>query len=242
MLIEIDPRAYQAARDQAQGSLQVAEAQLADARDRTWTRRGYRRRRRLAAAQAQLVAAQASQFKARRTRGGSAACRNRRRRSRTSIPPNAALRTADAQVEQAQAAVRQADMVPQFVGAGRSAGAPARGAGGAGPGAARTGGAEPVLDQGDARRRTAGSPSATSSRATTCRRASRSCRLVTPEVWVTANFKESQLDRMRPGEQVDIGVDAYPRPAAGPATSTASSLAPARASRRFRRRTPPATS
>src|SRR5262249_19128151 len=31
--------------------------------------------------------------------------------------------------------------------------------------------------------------------------------LVTPEVWVTANFKESQLDKMRPGQRVDIGVD-----------------------------------
>jgi len=29
-------------------------------------------------------------------------------------------------------------------------------------------------------------------------------------VWVTANFKETQLDRMRPGQPVDITVDAYP--------------------------------
>jgi membrane fusion protein, multidrug efflux system len=34
--------------------------------------------------------------------------------------------------------------------------------------------------------------------------------LVTPEVWITANFKESQLDRMRPGDKVRIKVDAYP--------------------------------
>jgi membrane fusion protein, multidrug efflux system len=34
--------------------------------------------------------------------------------------------------------------------------------------------------------------------------------LVTPEVWVTANFKETQLDRMRPGQPVQIEVDAYP--------------------------------
>jgi membrane fusion protein, multidrug efflux system len=34
--------------------------------------------------------------------------------------------------------------------------------------------------------------------------------LVTPEVWVTANFKETQLDRMRPGQRVRIRVDAYP--------------------------------
>jgi membrane fusion protein (multidrug efflux system) len=33
---------------------------------------------------------------------------------------------------------------------------------------------------------------------------------VSPEVWVTANFKETQLDRMRPGQHVDISVDGYP--------------------------------
>jgi membrane fusion protein (multidrug efflux system) len=30
------------------------------------------------------------------------------------------------------------------------------------------------------------------------------------EVWVTANFKETQLDIMRPGQPVDIAIDAYP--------------------------------
>lgn len=34
--------------------------------------------------------------------------------------------------------------------------------------------------------------------------------IVTPRVWVTANFKESQLERMRPGDKVKIEVDAYP--------------------------------
>jgi membrane fusion protein (multidrug efflux system) len=33
--------------------------------------------------------------------------------------------------------------------------------------------------------------------------------LVTPEVWVTANFKESQIGRMREGDKVDMKVDAY---------------------------------
>lgn len=33
--------------------------------------------------------------------------------------------------------------------------------------------------------------------------------IVTPEVWVTANFKESQLGRMRVGDKVDMQVDAY---------------------------------
>jgi membrane fusion protein (multidrug efflux system) len=30
------------------------------------------------------------------------------------------------------------------------------------------------------------------------------------EVWVTANFKETQLAGMRPGQPVSIAVDAYP--------------------------------
>jgi membrane fusion protein (multidrug efflux system) len=34
--------------------------------------------------------------------------------------------------------------------------------------------------------------------------------LVSPDVWVTANFKESQLERMKPGDKVDITVDAWP--------------------------------
>lgn len=31
-----------------------------------------------------------------------------------------------------------------------------------------------------------------------------------PAQWVTANFKESQIGRMAPGEAVEISVDAYP--------------------------------
>ncbi|MCT7377855.1 HlyD family secretion protein [Chelativorans salis] len=34
--------------------------------------------------------------------------------------------------------------------------------------------------------------------------------LVTGRPWVVANFKETQLERMRPGQPVDVGVDAYP--------------------------------
>jgi len=33
--------------------------------------------------------------------------------------------------------------------------------------------------------------------------------IVTPNVWITANFKEGQLGRMRPGDAVDVKVDAY---------------------------------
>ena len=35
--------------------------------------------------------------------------------------------------------------------------------------------------------------------------------LVPPNVWVTANFKETQLTYMRPGQPVELSVDAYPK-------------------------------
>jgi membrane fusion protein, multidrug efflux system len=34
--------------------------------------------------------------------------------------------------------------------------------------------------------------------------------VVSPEVWVVANFKETQLARVRPGQRVDVRVDSYP--------------------------------
>ena len=138
MLLEIDPRAYVAARDQAQGNLQVAEAQLANARiNLEWTQRGISRqaRRRPGA----LAAARAGHFKAdadaRRQRG----LPKQATTQQEIDTAEAALRAADAQVDQAQAAVRQAELVPQYIGAGGGPGAPARGAGGAGTRPARPG-------------------------------------------------------------------------------------------------------
>jgi len=34
--------------------------------------------------------------------------------------------------------------------------------------------------------------------------------IVTDDLWVVANFKETQLAKIRPGQPVDIKVDAYP--------------------------------
>ena len=59
------------------------------------------------------------------------------------------------------------------------------------------------------------------------------------DVWVTANFKESQLKGIRPGQRVDVAVDAYGRSYRGrvdsiaAATGSRFSLLPPR--------TPPAT-
>ena len=57
---------------------------------------------------------------------------------------------------------------------------------------------------------------------------------VPDDVWVTANFKERQLDRVRPGQAVTIAIDAYPErvfhghvASVQPGSGTAFSLLPA---------------
>ena len=57
---------------------------------------------------------------------------------------------------------------------------------------------------------------------------------VPDEIWVTANFKEIQLDRMRPGQKVTLKIDAYPGrvihghvDSVQPGSGTAFSLLPA---------------
>ena len=208
MLIEIDPRAYNAARDQAQGSLQVADAQLANARiSLERARLDYPAR--LASAQAQLAAARATQFKtdadARRQRSLPKQATTQQDIDNAS----AALRSADAQVDQAQAAVRQAELVPQFI---AEAEAQVRQL------EAQVALAQAQLDQAKLNlswtRVTAPQDGWITKRnveqGNYVQAGQSILSIVTPEVWITANFKESQLDRMRPGEKVDIGIDAYP--------------------------------
>ena len=57
---------------------------------------------------------------------------------------------------------------------------------------------------------------------------------VPDDIWVAANFKENQLDHMRPGQPVTLQIDAYPEDAvlghvvsAQPGSGTAFSLLPA---------------
>ena len=208
VLIEIDPRAYAAARDQAQGSLQVAEAQLANSRiNLEWARIEYPAK--LAAAQAQLASAQAAWFKAdadaRRQRG-----LPRQATTQQDIDnANAALKSADAQVDQAQATLRQADMVQQFVGEAEAQVRQLE---------AQVTLAKAQLDQ--ATLNLSWTKVVAPQDGWITKRnveqgnyvqAGQSIfSIVTPDIWITANFKESQLARMRPGQLVDISVDAYP--------------------------------
>jgi membrane fusion protein (multidrug efflux system) len=207
-LIEIDPRAYAAARDQAQGSLNVAEAQLANARiNLEWARVDYTAR--LAAAQAQLAAAKATHFKAdadaRRQRG----LPKQATTQQEVDSATAALRSADAQVDQAQAAVQQAEMVPQYIGQAEAQVRQLE---------AQVSLARAQLDQAELNlswtRVTAPQDGWITKRnveqGNYIQAGQSIFSIVTPDIWITANFKESQLDRIRRGETVDISVDAYP--------------------------------
>ena len=61
------------------------------------------------------------------------------------------------------------------------------------------------------------------------------------QLWVDANFKETQLANMRIGQPVDIDSDLYGSDVIFKGRSRASASAPAARSRCCRRRTPPAT-
>ena len=209
VLIEIDPRPYRAARDQAAASLQVAQAQLAAARVNLDTAR-VTAPARLASAQAQVLAAQATQFKAQADARRQRSLPKQATTQQDVDNAEAALRNADAAVGEAQANVRGADIVAQSIAQ-----------------------AEAQVNQLQAQVELAQAQLAqaelnlgwTKVRApqdgwVTKRNVDKGnyvqvgqsiMALVTPDLWVTANFKEDQLDRMRPGQVVDISVDAYPK-------------------------------
>jgi membrane fusion protein, multidrug efflux system len=207
-LLQIDPRAYIAARDQARGSLQVAEAQLADARIALESAKiDYPAK--LAAAQAQLESAKAMQFKAAADAKRQRSLPKQATMQQDVDSADAALRSADAQVDQAQAAVRQAELVPQFISEAEAKVHQLE---------AQVALARAQLEQAELNlswtKVTAPQDGWITKRnveqGNYVQAGQAVLSLVTPDIWVTANFKESQLDRMRAGQQVDIDVDAYP--------------------------------
>ncbi len=208
VLLEIDPRAYTAARDQAQGNLQVAEAQLANARiNLEWAKEEYPAK--LAAAQAVLAATRASHFKAEADARRQQDLPKQATTQQEIDTANAALRNANAQVDQAQAALRQAELVPQFIGEAEAKVRELE---------AQVALAHAQLDQAALNlswtKVTAPQDGWITKRnveqGNYVQAAQSILSIVTPDIWITANFKESQLDHMRPGEKADIDIDAYP--------------------------------
>ncbi len=208
VIIKIDPRPFAAAVDQARGQLATAEGQLAHAQAGLALARKIFPAR-LQAAQAQLDAAKAVLFRAetdyRRQKALPARATTQQERDQA----EAAWRQAIAGVEQAQAAVVEAQPVPENI--AQSEAEQKQLEGSVAEAKAQLEQAQLNLgwatvtapQQGWVTKRNVDKGNYVTAGAAIMS-------LVTPQVWVTANFKETELDRMRPGDKVDIAVDAYP--------------------------------
>ncbi|MDZ7278966.1 HlyD family secretion protein [Pantoea eucrina] len=208
VLVEIDPRDYLAQRDQARAQLGLAQAQLHQAEAQlALSRVQYPAQRDQALAdqakaQANLLNAQSDY---RRQRGV-----DPRATSQRNIDTAAAqLRSAEAQFQSAKAQVEVASQVALQI-RQQQTNVEAR---------------QQQVAQAQAQLNTAElNLSYTQVRApydgfitkrnvqvgTLVQAGSALFSLVSPEIWITANFKESQLTRMNPGDKVEIGVDAWP--------------------------------
>jgi membrane fusion protein, multidrug efflux system len=208
VLIRIDDRQYVAARDQAAGNLAAIKGQLQAAQYATEVgEKNFPAQ--LAAAQAQLASAQAQLFKTQADARRQHAVPRAATTQQEVDNADAALMAAQAQVREAQARVQQNEPVPQNIGQTNAR-----------------------VQELDGQRRVAEAQLAKAELdlSWTVVRAPQDgwvtkrgvnagdyvtpgqaiMTLVTPDVWVTANFKETQLDRIRVGQKVDISLDAYP--------------------------------
>ena len=207
-LIHIDPRQYIQDRDSAQGALDLAKAQLAGLKlGAEVARKNFPAQ--LQQAQAQLVSAQAAATKAQADYQRQRSLPKQATTQQEVDAATAALRQAQAQVALAEAQVAQAEPVPQRIGQADAEVGQLKG---------QVEQAQAKLDQANlnlewtvvrapqdgwiTKRNVEAGNYVTPGQSIFS--------IVSPEVWVTANFKETQLDRIRPGQPVDIEVDAYP--------------------------------
>jgi membrane fusion protein, multidrug efflux system len=208
LLIRIDPRDYQASLDQANAQLGLVQAQLKSAETQLEVAR--------VQYPAQLAQAQAQEQTARAnlTQADAAYQRQRTVDVRATSQQNidtatAQQKSAQANVAQARAQVRTAALVPQQIATvvanveeKRQQVRQAE---------AQVESAQLNLGYTELRAPADGWITKRNVQYGTFLQAGSSIfTLVTTRLWVTANFKETQLDRMRPGDKVDIDVDAYP--------------------------------
>jgi membrane fusion protein (multidrug efflux system) len=208
VLIKIDPRPFIAALEQARGQLEAAKGQRAAAEAALELARQVFPAR-LAAAQANRDAAQAVLFRAQTDLRRQQALPRRATTQQDIDQAIAAERQAAAQVEQAEAQVREAQPVPPNINQVEAQVKQLDG---------MVAQAQAQLDQAEINlgwttvtapqegwvtKRNVDLGNYVSAGAAIMS-------LVTPQVWVTANFKETQLNRMRAGQKVKISVDAYP--------------------------------
>ena len=208
LLVQIDPRPYQTAREQAEGQLQQAQAQLASARANlekarvTYPAQLEQAQGQLAQAQAQLTNAQ-SDYKRQHNISRAATTQQNVDQS------TASLRSAEGQVNVARAQVAEANLIQQNIAQAAAQVKQLEG---------QVEQMQGQLNQADLNlsyaRVTAPQDGTVTKRnveqGNFLQPGQQIMALVTPDIWVTANFKETQLTRMRPGQKVDIEIDAYP--------------------------------
>ena len=208
VILRVDQRDYIAARDQARGALAAAEGQLSASRAGTLVaRKNFPAR--LSSAQAQVQSARAALVKAqsdaRRQHSVSRAATTQEQVDQA----DAALLQAQANVAQAEASVQEAMPVQENIDqisaqASQIEGQVAQ---------VRAQLAQAELNIGYTELRAPQDGWVTKrnvEQGNYLTAGASVMSLVSPEVWVTANYKENQLDRMRKGQRVDVSVDAYP--------------------------------
>ncbi len=208
LLLVIDKRENMAALAQAQANLALAQSQLASAQV-DYQEIQVRAPAQLAQAQAQLVQAQAQLFQTRRNYERESEVDQRATSGTDLDQAREQLRAAEASVKQAQAQVASAALVPQQLEDARQSIAQ-RQAQLAQAQASLTA-AQAKLSYNEIRAPQNGWITERNVElGTYVQEGQQVFYIVSPQVWVTANFKETQIARMRPGQRVRMTVDAYP--------------------------------
>ena len=208
LLLTIDPRQNDAGLQQAEANLVLARSQLASAEvDLTETR--VRAPAQLQQAEAQLAQARAQQFQMRRDYERQLSVDQRATAASDVDQATAQLRTADASVRQAQAQVATAALVPEMIQS--AADTVQQRQAQLQQAQANLSQAEVSLSYNEIRAPQDGWITQRNVELGTYVQAGQQVfYIVTPQVWITANFKETQLADIRPGDRVKIAVDAYP--------------------------------
>jgi membrane fusion protein (multidrug efflux system) len=208
LLIKIDPRDYQAQLDQANAQLGLAKAQLNAAQVQLDIAR-VQYPAQLTQAKAQEQSAQANLVQTRAAYERQRTVDIRATSQQNIDTATAQQKSALANVAQAQAQVKTASLVPQQISQAQATVEERRQD--VHQAEAQVEAAALNLSYTELRAPADGWVTKRNVQYGTFLQAGTSIfSLVTTTVWVTANFKESQLERMRPGDSVDVSVDAYP--------------------------------
>ena len=207
LMLRIDPRDYVTARDQARANLELAQAEMRSAEiDLEISRVRYPANRE--EARAQLAQALANQADATREYKRQKTVDQRATTQTTVDQATTQAESTTATVKQMQAQLQVASLVPQNIADAATTLKQRQ---------AQVAQAQASLEQAEL------NLSYTQVRApqdgtitrrnvdvgTYAQAGQQVFYVVSPQVWIVANFKETQLDRMRPGQHVTVDVDAY---------------------------------